>query len=173
MEEVAHQVYLSLGSNLGNRMENLYSAIRKLHAAVGEIEQISSIYETKSWGYESENNYFNCCVRVTTSLTPQQLLEETKRIERSMGRIKTPDYSDRIVDIDILFYEMLVIKDELLEIPHPHIENRAFVLLPLAEIAPQLCHSKHFLTIEQLSLKYIHTEDVECYQRVEKTKIIN
>lgn len=173
MEKVAFTVYLSLGSNLGDRSENLIKAIRTIHEKLGQVTAISSFYESISWGYDSENNYLNCCIELKSNLFPEDFLELSKNIEQSMGRKKTLDYSDRTIDIDILFYGNLNIHEENLTIPHPFIEKRAFVLMPLAEIAPNLYHYKHFLTIAQLSLKYMHAEDIKCYKAVEKSTIIN
>ncbi len=165
--------YLSLGSNLGDRVSTLYNAIRMIHSSAGRVEKISSIYESKSWGYESENNYLNCCLEISTALSPFQLLEEAQKIEHLMGRVRTSSYTDRVIDIDILFYDWQVIDEAALKIPHPYIADRAFVLLPLAEIAPEWYHNKLFLTIAQISMKYVHTQGVKCYKRVEKSDIIN
>ncbi|MBX2949578.1 MAG: 2-amino-4-hydroxy-6-hydroxymethyldihydropteridine diphosphokinase [Crocinitomicaceae bacterium] len=150
MEIKAAVAYLSLGTNLGNRKHNLSVAIKTLAKEAGSITQVSSIYESKAWGYSSANNYYNCCIAITTPLSPHKLLEITQTIEQSMGRIKTAEYADRVIDIDILFYDNLIINETALKIPHPHLEKRGFVLLPLQEIAPDLCHYKHFLTIAQL-----------------------
>lgn len=173
MEKVEHLVYLSLGSNLGDRSENLIQSIRLMHEKLGTVTAISSFYESASWGYTSENKYLNCCIELKSELSPADFLAISKEIEQSMGRKKTTEYTDRSIDIDILFYGNLKIDNSDLKIPHPHIEKRAFVLLPLAEIAPDLYHHKHFLTIAQLSLKYMHTEDIKCYKTVEKSAIIN
>lgn len=134
MEIKAHLVYFSLGSNLGDRLDNLINAIKEIKSAIGEVTQVSSVYESPSWGYQSENNYLNCCIEVFTSLTPFQLLNVSQEIEKKMGRIKTEAYSDRIVDIDILRYDDMVIQDKILTIPHPHMHERAFVFVPLLEI---------------------------------------
>lgn len=150
MEVKEAVVYLSLGTNLGDRKHNLATAIKVLAKEAGIITHISSIYESNAWGYRSDNNYYNCCIAITTNLSPHQLIQATEAIEQSMGRLKTTLYTDRIIDIDILFYDDLIINGATLTIPHPHIAERGFVLLPLKEIAPDLYHYKHFLTIDQL-----------------------
>lgn len=150
MEVKEAVVYLSLGTNLGDKKHNLSFAIQSLKKEAGTVTHLSSIYESNAWGYDSGNNYYNCCIAITTSLTPHELLKVTEAIEQSMGRLKTTTYTDRVIDIDILFYDNLIIHEASLVIPHPQIEKRGFVLLPLNEIAPDLYHYKHFLTIAQL-----------------------
>ena len=138
-----HTVYLSLGSNLGNRKQLLLDAIEKINKKVGNIVRQSSFYETKPWGFESENLFLNAAVKVTTKLSPTELLEVTQQIEREMGRRKkttlnsqlsTPNYSDRPIDIDILLYDDLHVDLPELKIPHPLMQERDFVLVPLREI---------------------------------------
>lgn len=155
-------VYLSLGSNLGNRMEHLQTAIKSINA-LGSVKSISSVYESTSWGYDSQNNYLNCCLKLLTALSPTELLQKTQEIEQLMGRIKTKEYTDRIIDVDILIYENSVLDSEILTLPHPHIEKRAFVLVPLNEIAPNLFHNKHFLTISQLLENCPSLESLQYY----------
>lgn len=162
MEIALHSTYLSLGSNLGNRMENLNSAVSALKL-LGSINRISSVYESTSWGYDSQNNYLNCCLELLTAFSPPELLQKTKEIERAMGRIKTEEYTDRIIDLDILVYGDLILNSEELTLPHPHIETRAFVLVPLSEIASDLFHNKHFLTIGQLLENCPSSESLHYY----------
>lgn len=162
MEIALHSTYLSLGSNLGNRMENLNSAINALKP-FGSINRISSVYESTSWGYASTNNYLNCCMELLTALSPIQLLEKTQEVEQLMGRVKTKEYTDRIIDIDILMHSDIVSDSTELTLPHPHIEKRGFVLLPLNEIASDLFHNKHFLTIRQLLENYSSPERIQYY----------
>ncbi len=140
---MTHTVYLSLGSNLGNRRQLLLDAIEKINKKVGNIVRQSSFYETKPWGFESENLFLNAAVKVTTKLSPTELLEVTQQIEREMGRRKkttlnsqlsTPNYSDRPIDIDILLYDDLHVDLPELKIPHPLMQERDFVLVPLREI---------------------------------------
>ena len=140
---MTHTVYLSLGSNLGNRRQLLLDAIEKINKKVGNVVRQSSFYETKPWGFESENLFLNAAVKVTTKLSPTELLEVTQQIEREMGRRKkttlnsqlsTPNYSDRPIDIDILLYDDLHVDLPELKIPHPLMQERDFVLVPLREI---------------------------------------
>lgn len=132
-----HIVYLSLGTNLGNRKRNIREAIMKIEEQIGVVERQSALYETKPWGFVSPNDFINACVRVSTSLTPRQLLEETQCIERNLGRtLKSTngEYHDRIIDIDILLYDDLHIDEPDLQIPHPLMNEREFVMIPLKEI---------------------------------------
>ena len=140
---MTHTVYLSLGSNLGNRKQLLLDAIEKINKKVGNVVRQSSFYETKPWGFESENLFLNAAVKVTTKFSPTELLEVTQQIEREMGRRKkttlnsqlsTPNYSDRPIDIDILLYDDLHVDLPELKIPHPLMQERDFVLVPLREI---------------------------------------
>lgn len=132
-----HQVYLSLGTNLGNRKRNIREAIEKIEELVGEVIRQSALYETKPWGFSSPNDFINACVKVSTSLAPRQVLEATQRIEQELGRtLKSVngEYHDRIIDIDILLYDDLHINEPDLHIPHPLMEQRDFVMVPLKEI---------------------------------------
>jgi 2-amino-4-hydroxy-6-hydroxymethyldihydropteridine diphosphokinase len=131
-------VYVLLGTNLGERTLNLYQARQWIQKKLGNILRCSSIHETKAWGYDSENVYFNQALLIETTLLPDVLLQEIKSIEQNMGRAKkTKDhYEDRIIDIDILFYDDLIYDNALipLQIPHPRFCERAFAIAPLCEI---------------------------------------
>lgn len=132
-----HKVYLSLGTNLGNRKRNIREAIEKIGELIGEVERQSALYETKPWGFSSPNDFINVCVLVDTALAPRQLLEATQRIEQEMGRIGKSvngEYHDRIIDIDILLYDDIHVNEPDLIIPHPLMEEREFVMVPLREI---------------------------------------
>ena len=132
-----YQVYLSLGTNLGNRKRNIREAIDKIGVQIGVVKRQSALYETKPWGYSSPNDFINACVLVLTPMAPRQVLEATQRIEREMGRtLKSVDgeYHDRIIDIDILMIDDLVINEPDLHVPHPLMEERDFVMIPLKEI---------------------------------------
>jgi 2-amino-4-hydroxy-6-hydroxymethyldihydropteridine diphosphokinase len=133
-----HKVYLSLGANIGNRKRAMRQAIEKLGEFVGSVVCQSALYETKPWGFESPNDFINCCVLVETPLSPRQLLEATQRIERDLGRVeKTADdheYHDRVIDIDILLYDDITVDEPDLKIPHPLMNERDFVMEPLKEI---------------------------------------
>lgn len=132
-----HTVYLGLGCNLGDRHATMSEAIRQINERIGAVLRQSALIETEPWGFESSNMFLNGCVCVATSLSPFDLLKETQAIERDMGRThKSVDghYSDRIIDIDILLYDHLELQTPELQLPHPHINERDFVLIPLREI---------------------------------------
>ena len=132
-----YKVYLSLGTNLGNRKRNIREAIDKIGEQIGVVERQSALYETKPWGYSSPNDFIHSCVMVLTAMAPRQVLEATQRIEQEMGRtLKSVngEYHDRIIDIDILMIDDLVIDEPDFKIPHPLMEERDFVMTPLKEI---------------------------------------
>jgi 2-amino-4-hydroxy-6-hydroxymethyldihydropteridine diphosphokinase len=135
-------IYLGIGTNLGDKQKNLSDAVLALSSEVGTVLCVSSFYISKPWGFDSENNFLNAVVGIKTGLSPHQLLEKCKELERKLGRKEktTTNYTDRIIDIDILLYDNLVVSDMKLKIPHPLLVERDFVLLPLAEIAPDLVH---------------------------------
>jgi 2-amino-4-hydroxy-6-hydroxymethyldihydropteridine diphosphokinase len=136
-----HLTYLSLGSNLGHRAENLDRARRSVIQRIGPQLSGSGIYETIPWGYESKHLFYNCCIGLKTALEPLPMLDEILSIEKEMGRQREPGgYRDRIIDIDILFYAHRVLDHPRLILPHPSVELRRFVLVPLDEIAPDMKH---------------------------------
>ncbi len=132
-----HHVYFSIGSNIGNRKQLVREAIALLNERVGEVERQSSLMETAPWGFDTPNRFINACVCCLTTQTPRQLLAVTQRIELEMGRTqKTVDgkYHDRVIDIDILLYDEVCVNESDLVIPHPHMWEREFVMMPLREI---------------------------------------
>jgi len=132
-----HTIYLSLGTNLGSREDNLERALRLLQEQVGALLRRSSVHETTPWGFESSHMFLNLCVCMATSLSPLQLLATTKQIERQLGRTQKSahgHYADRLIDIDILLYDDAHVNESDLIIPHPHMYERDFVMLPLNEI---------------------------------------
>lgn len=132
-----HQVFFSLGSNIGNRKQLIREAIALLDERVGRVTRESSFIETAPWGFYSPNKFINACVCCETSLNPRQILAVTQNIEREMGRVgksKNGEYHDRIIDIDILLYDDLTVDEPDLKIPHPHMKERDFVMGPLREI---------------------------------------
>ena len=132
-----HTVYLGLGSNLGDKAANITLAVQNIEEQIGHVVRQSALYVSEPWGFESENNFVNAVVRCETSLSPHKLLRATQRIERQMGRMqKSHDgvYHDRIIDIDILLYDDLTIDTPSLKIPHPLMQQRDFVMIPLREI---------------------------------------
>ncbi len=131
--------YLGLGSNLGDRRANLSAATTGLPPAASLL-RASSIYQTEPWGYLEQPAFLNQVLEVETSLSPADLLAALKRLEASLGRQATFRYGPRLIDLDILLYDQLVIDQPDLVIPHPQLAQRAFVLVPLAELAPGLIH---------------------------------
>jgi 2-amino-4-hydroxy-6-hydroxymethyldihydropteridine diphosphokinase len=136
-------IYFGLGSNLGDKEKNIAKALALISERVGKILALSSFYETEPWGYTSSKTYLNAVAGVETNLQPEEVLHATQEIERIMGRTKKTinrDYHDRVIDIDILLYEDLILQTPELTIPHPLIHQRTFVLQPLSEIAPDAVH---------------------------------
>ena len=132
-----HTVYLGLGSNLGNREENLRGALFEIASSVGVVEAVSSFIVTEPWGFESTHTFVNAVCRVQTRLSPMEVLDATQAIERNLGRTqKSVDgiYSDRLIDIDILLYDDWKVDTPRLVIPHPLMNQRDFVKIPLAEL---------------------------------------
>ena len=147
------RVYLGLGTNIGNKKENLTRAIEKLSLALGECKALSSFIETEPWGFNSCNSFLNCAAAFDTGLSPLELLDTTERIERELGRTSKSsngNYHDRVIDIDILLYGNTIIKSERLTVPHPLMQQRRFVLEPLAEIASDTIHPVLAKSIKQL-----------------------
>ena len=132
-----HKLYISLGSNLGNKEEKLRRAIELINERIGSVLRTSSFIETEPWGFQSENTFLNAACLVETNLTPKQCLRETQKIERLLGRtLKSKDgvYHDRPIDLDLLLYDDLQINEDDLILPHPHMKERDFVMIPLREI---------------------------------------
>jgi len=146
---MTHTIYLSLGTNLGDRQVNLRTATASLPPQV-QPELRSSIYETEPWGYSDQPAFLNLVVKATTLLEPDELLNYLKNIEVAMGRQETFRFGRRLIDLDILFYDDLVMDTPELTIHHSRITERAFVLIPLAVIAPDLVHPLLNQTIQQL-----------------------
>ncbi len=158
------KVYLSIGSNKGNRSVLINKATNEIEKKVGIIISRSSIYQSKSWGFDS-NDFYNLCLLIDTDIEPKSLLINLKKIEKSMGREDIDgSYSDRFIDIDILFYDNIITDSEDLKIPHPKIEIRKFVLVPMLEIADDYVHPILNKTIKEL--------DNECSDQDIPLKII-
>lgn len=159
------KLYLLLGGNLGDKEKIFSEAQINLYNLLGEITAQSAVYETEPWGFESTDLFWNQVLEITTSLSPEEVLRKTQQTELELGRIrKSNQYDSRIIDIDILFYEEKIVELPNLIIPHPRIQERKFVLIPLNEIAPNLKHPVFQKTVSQLL--------AECTDqlRVEKVK---
>ncbi len=136
-------IYLGLGTNQGNKEENIRGAIEELSHLLGTPTAVATIIETEPWGFQSDNSFLNTVVAFKSTLAPEEILKATQEIERRLGRTKKSidgHYSDRPIDIDILLYGSRVIESPQLTIPHPLLHKRLFVLQPLAQIAPGLIH---------------------------------
>jgi 2-amino-4-hydroxy-6-hydroxymethyldihydropteridine diphosphokinase len=142
-------VYLSLGSNIGNRAENLNTAIDRLRA-VGEVVQVSPFYETEPVEFTAQAWFLNCAIALDTEETPQELLASILDIEQQMGRRRAQKKGPRVIDIDILLFGNLIVDEPGLTIPHPAMHERRFVLEPLAAIAPDVRHPALDRTIREL-----------------------
>lgn len=148
---VTHQVYIGVGSNVGNKKENFFEALSRLAKLPDtRIIKESSLYDSEPLG-DSKEWYVNGAIEIETKFKPDMLLKKFKNIERAMGRKKVKKrWGDRIIDLDILLYDALVIKKKKLRIPHPEMPSRKFVLVPLSEIAPQVIHPELGVTISEL-----------------------
>jgi 2-amino-4-hydroxy-6-hydroxymethyldihydropteridine diphosphokinase len=151
---VVHQVYIGVGSNLGNKKDNFLEALDRLAKLPDtKILKESSLYESEPLG-DSKDWYVNGAIEIETKFKPDMLLKKFKNIERAMGRKKVKKrWGARIIDLDILLYDALVVKKKNLQIPHPEMPNRKFVLIPLIEIAPQVIHPELGVTISELLVK--------------------
>ena len=145
-----NRVYILIGGNLGDRESNLEKARTLIKSSLGEIIKISSIYETASWGINDQPHFLNQVLLLTTTFSPEKIMKEILFIEKNIGRIRSQKNASRIIDIDILFFNDEIIDQENLVIPHPEIQNRKFVLIPLLEIEPDLIHPVFNQTIKKL-----------------------
>lgn len=137
------KVYLGLGTNLGDKEKNLRLAVQKIEERIGKITSLSAFYVTQPWGFDSANTFLNAACAVESNLSPLRILEETQIIEKEIGRLQKSKhgiYADRLIDVDLLLYDDLQINSEKLTLPHPLMNERRFVMEPLAEIAPELKH---------------------------------
>jgi 2-amino-4-hydroxy-6-hydroxymethyldihydropteridine diphosphokinase len=148
--DAAHTAYLSLGSNIGDRAANLERAMKLLSARGVRIEKRSSLYATEPVDFGPQREFLNCVIAVETSLMPRQLLRAAQEVEREMGRRRIVKRGPRVIDIDVLLFGANVMRTPELEIPHPRMTERRFVLVPLAEIAPNARHPVLNASIHEL-----------------------
>jgi 2-amino-4-hydroxy-6-hydroxymethyldihydropteridine diphosphokinase len=145
--------YLGIGTNLGNKRQEIEEAIQYIQKQIGKIVSQSAFHSYAPWGFHSANSFLNAVIAVNTTLSPREVLIETQSIEKSMGRTeKSVDkhYQDRLIDIDILLYDDLCMNEKDLTIPHPLMTERLFVMEPLAEIAPDFVHPTYHKSIKEL-----------------------
>jgi len=147
---VREEIYIGLGSNLGDRLANIRKAIELMEEEGIEIIDESSIYETEPVGYKEQGWFLNSVVKGRTELSSRRLWERLEKIEKSMGREREIKWGPRIIDLDILFYGNEILNGKQLQIPHPELYKRKFVLVPLAEVAPKLVHPVLKKTISEL-----------------------
>jgi 2-amino-4-hydroxy-6-hydroxymethyldihydropteridine diphosphokinase len=146
-----HIVYIALGSNLGNRLSNLKNAISNFTPQM-DVKKKSPVYETPPWGYADQPAFLNQVVMVETYLEPEDLLGHLKRLETVLGREPSFQNGPRLIDLDILFYDDIIVDSPPLVIPHPRLHQRAFVLVPLNDIAPDLVHPLFAKSISEMLL---------------------
>ena len=156
------KVYLGLGTNLGDKEQNLRDAVQKIEEQIGKVVSLSAFYVTAPWGFSSDNSFLNAAACVETKLSPLEVLQETQMIEKELGRTQKSVnrmYSDRLIDIDLLLYDDLILSTTSpsgakLILPHPLMAERDFVMKPLAEIAPGLVHPVLGKTIKELTSSF-------------------
>ena len=171
MEKIdGHIVYLSLGSNIGDRIANLKKAIELIQARIGILLQESNFYITPPVGFSADTDFINCCIKISTTLSPHDLLKASKEIEAELGRTpkETEGYTSRIIDIDIILYSTIVLQSSEITIPHPRFRERKFVLIPLSELNTSLLDPITNLTICQLLVNCKDPSTIEIYAENKK-----
>ncbi|MCA0933539.1 2-amino-4-hydroxy-6-hydroxymethyldihydropteridine diphosphokinase [Lutimonas saemankumensis] len=163
--KIVRTTYLSLGTNLGDKIQNLQQAVNLINDYIGHVQRISSVYSSPSWGFEGKD-FYNICIEISSSLNPEKMIQKVLDIEHQLGRDRNPDggYKDRIIDIDILLFDDEIIFYNDLKVPHPEMLKRKFVLVPLTEIAPNIIHpiaKKTILICLQQCLDSGHIEKTE------------
>jgi len=157
-----HTVYLALGTNLGDRLENIQAALVALYPDV-QVSAESPIYETPPWGYLDQPDFLNQVLMGETDLEPLELIRYLKQLEADLGRLPGVRYGPRQIDLDILFFNELILETPELTIPHPRLAERAFVLVPLADLAPDLCHPETGETVRDM-LNKVDRQDIKLFK---------
>ncbi len=158
-----NRVYIGLGTNLGNKIDNLKIAYKLIEETIGVIIQESSVYATLPWGFDSNEKFYNSVIIISTTLSPEGLLEQIKVIESTMGRDNSYKigYSSRIIDIDILDFNGLTLQSNILVLPHPQLENRNFVLFPIKDVDPNWNHPISNKSIDELLIDLKSSDSIE------------
>jgi 2-amino-4-hydroxy-6-hydroxymethyldihydropteridine diphosphokinase len=151
--------YIGIGSNLGNRQENCFRAVEILEKRGIKVQKRSSLYETEPWGVKDQPRFINMVVQIETTLEPDDLLRVLKDIEKEIGRQDSFRWGPRMIDLDILLFNALVLNEENLQIPHPSLHEREFVLRPLSEIAPDVMHPVFHMSIDKLTQNILRGRD--------------
>jgi 2-amino-4-hydroxy-6-hydroxymethyldihydropteridine diphosphokinase len=151
--------YIGIGSNLGNRHENCLHAVELLEKRGVTVQKKSSLYETEPWGVKDQPRFINMAVQIETRLEPNELLRLLKDIEKEIGRQDSFHWGPRIIDLDILLFNTLVLNEENLQIPHPFLHEREFVLRPLNEIAPDVIHPVFRMSIDELTQRFLRCRE--------------
>lgn len=160
-----HILYLLLGSNLGEKKKQMDQTIDLIPEMIGQVTKRSSFYETEPWGFSSEEFFLNIALQTLTSLSLEEVMQQIDEIEKMFGRERSDrGYSSRTMDIDILFYDDLVLDQDILKIPHPRLQDRRFVLVPLNEIAHELIHPVFLKTIGELLQDCTDTKNVRKFK---------
>ena len=159
-----HQIFLLLGSNLGDRAAHLARARRHLQVACGPVVKTSGIYRTAAWGVTDQPDFLNQALQIQSTLNPKALLQTVLRIEQEIGRVRLQKWGARIIDIDIIFFDQLTVQSPELVIPHPELQNRRFALVPMNEIAAGMLHPVLNKTVQELLQQCPDTTAVEPYK---------
>jgi 2-amino-4-hydroxy-6-hydroxymethyldihydropteridine diphosphokinase len=157
-----HTVYIAFGTNLGDRLANLRAAIESMPPEIHVLAE-SNVYETPPWGYENQPAFLNMVLKAETDLEPALLLNHLKLLEVELGREQSFHWGPRLIDLDILFYDDLVLDSPPLVIPHPRLHERAFVLVPLADVAPDLIHPVLDLPVHELLVR-VNTKSIKRFR---------
>lgn len=157
---IRSNVFLLLGSNIGNKKTQLENAIQLIRKLCGTVKRVSSTYQTEPWKVEGQEDYLNVAIELETTHTPDTLLKQIKQIEKALGRQSREKWAPREIDIDILFFGRKVIKQKELQIPHPHMHERNFAILPMMELSPDFVHPTLNMSMEDLYEKSTDQNEV-------------